>query len=199
MPSENSLFKLKRIIRESAFHRSPSYSVNIGFKDLFTARGSLLSYNNHVLDMHTANPLSPTEIIESMTPTFQRDNDKWTRAMQICFVENLLCGCQSKVQLYSVRGNGSELDECFVLDGLQRLTAIASFQRGDFPIFKDIYYQELVEQKGVFPRLRFTVDIFTFDSDIQACEFYIQMNRGITHNERDLESAYEFIAQASEQ
>ena len=199
MSNNNKLEQLKRIIQASAFHRSPNYSVNISFKDLFSERGSLLSYNTTVLESHQDKQLTPTQIIEAMTPEFQRENNKWTRAMQICFIENILCGCQSKIQMYSVRNSGSELDECQILDGLQRLTAIASFQSGEFPVFKDIYFDNVASQKGVFPRLRFTLDVFTFDSDIEACEFYIQMNRGITHNERDLESAYEYIAKACQE
>jgi len=192
---ETGLEKLKNIIKASAFSRSPSYSVNVSFKDLFKRVGGLLSYNERVDSMVEKQPLTNQQIIEAITPEFQRSNTKWTQEMQKCFVENLLCGCATKIQLYDVIGRGGELGDCFVLDGLQRLTAIAAYHSGEFSIFDGLYWND-VNSGGVFPRLRLVVDIFQFESDIKACEFYIQMNKGITHSEDDLKTAYKFLETA---
>jgi hypothetical protein len=188
----NGLQKLKIIIRESPFNRSPNYSVNVSFKNLFKRVGGLLSYNERVEKIVEKHHLSNQMIIKEITPEFQRSNTKWTQKMQRGFVENLLCGCETKIQLYDVKGRGSELGNSLVLDGLQRLTAIAAYHSGEFPVFDDLYWDD-VNIKGIFPRLRLLVDIFQFDNDIEACEFYIQMNKGITHSEDDLETAYAFL------
>lgn len=189
---ENGLEKLKSIIRKSAFNQSPNYSVNVSFKDLFKRIGGLLSYNEKVELLVEKNHLSNDDIINYMTPAFQRNNTKWSRNMQICFVENLLCGLETKIQLYDVIDRGSELGECFILDGLQRLTALSAFHSGEFPVFDELYWSNM-NSGGVFPRLRLTVNIFQFKSDREACEFYIQMNKGITHSEDDLKTAYDFL------
>jgi len=189
---ENGLSTLKKIIRESAFHRSPNYTVNVSFKDLFKRVGGLLSYNETVDLMVEQNSLSSTAIIQEMTPEFQRDNTKWTQTMQRCFIENLLCGCETKIQLYDVKSRGNELGESLILDGLQRLTAISAYHEGEFPVFDNLYWKD-VNSGGIFPRLRLLLSIFQFDSDKEACEFYIQMNKGITHSEDDLKTAYAFL------
>jgi hypothetical protein len=164
----------------------------VDFKCLFNGVGSLTLYNEKVTSLLEKNTLSIEEIILHMTPEFQRENNRWTQQMQICFVENLLCGCETKIQLYDVRGRGSELGECLILDGLQRLTAIAAYQNGEFPVFNEFYWND-VNTGGIFPRLRLIIDIFQFDTDTEACEFYIQMNKGITHSEDDLKTAYAFL------
>jgi hypothetical protein len=112
--------------------------------------------------------------------------------MQRCFVENLLCGCETKIQLYDVKSRGNELGESLILDGLQRLTAISAYHEGEFPVFDNLYWKD-VNSGGIFPRLRLFLSIFQFDSDKEACEFYIQMNKGITHSEDDLKTAYAFL------
>lgn len=189
---KNGLTKLKNIISKSAFNVSPRYSVNISFKGIFKRTGGLLAYNEKIETLIETEALTNDEIIAKMTPAFQRSNTKWTQAMQICFVENLLCGYQTKIQLYDVIGRGSELGDCSVLDGLQRLTAIAAYHSGEFPVFGDLYWSD-VNSGGIFPRLQLIVEIFQFASDRDACEFYIQMNKGITHSEDDLITAYQFL------
>ncbi|EKO3439437.1 hypothetical protein NTE19_003329 [Vibrio fluvialis] len=186
------LQKLKEIVTQSAFYRSPSYSINANFKRMFLSVGGLLSYNSRVEEIAEQKALSPYAIISELTPEFQRSNTKWSQAMQKQFIENLLCGCETKIQLYDVRGRGGELDDCLILDGLQRLTAIAAFHNGEFPVFGDLFWKDL-SAGGIFPTLKLLVNIYTFDSDLEACQFYIQMNKGITHSEQDLESAYAFV------
>ncbi len=186
------LQKLKEIVRQSAFYRSPNYNVNIGFRDLFKSVGSLMAYNERVEELHEQSPLLPHQIISEMTPEFQRDNTAWTQAMQRQYVENILCGCKSEIQLYDIKGRGSELGDSLILDGLQRLTAIAAYQSGEFSIFDGVKWSD-ISTGGIFPRINLILQIFTFDTDVEACRFYIQMNKGITHSESDLEAAYEFI------
>lgn len=188
----SSLQRLKEIVTKSAFYRSPNYSINATFNRLFLTSGSLLSYNSRVQSMSEQSDLGPYEIISELTPVFQRSNTKWSLTMQKQFVENILCGCESKIHLYDVRGRGGDLDDCMILDGLQRLTAIAAFHKNEFAVFDELYWSD-INVKGVFPSLKLLINIFTFDSDLEACQFYIQMNKGITHSEQDLETAYAFV------
>ncbi len=192
------LQKLKGIIRQSAFYRSPNYSVNIRFRDLFKDDGSLMAYNDRVKELHEKSQLLPHQIISEMTPEFQRDNTAWTQAMQRKYVENILCGCKSEIQLYDIKHRGSELGDSLILDGLQRLSAICAYQSGEFSIFDGIKWAD-ISTGGIFPRINLILQIFTFDTDVEACRFYIQMNKGITHSESDLETAYEFMRRHGEE
>lgn len=189
---KTGLQRLKEIVEQSAFYRSPNYSVNVSFKDLFKPIGGLLSYNNRVQEQAEQESLTPFQIIAALTPEFQRANTKWTQEMQKGFVENLLCGYETKIQLYDVVGRGGELDDSLILDGLQRLSAIASFHHGTFAVFDELRWNDL-KTGGIFPRLNLILNIYQFESDVEACRFYIQMNKGITHTESDLETAYEFM------
>lgn len=186
------LERLKSIISKSAFNVSPRYSVNVDFKRLFMAGTGIMDYNLSVSQSKEVDTLSPIDIVNLMTPAFQRENTKWTREMQITFVENIVSGCKSEIHLYEIRGFENELDNCQILDGLQRLTAIAEYQSGAFPIFGDLYWN-MVNTGGIFPRLNLLLNIYQFESDKEACEFYIQMNKGTTHSEDDLKTAYTFL------
>lgn len=183
-------------ISNNPFSSSPSYSVNIiNLTHTFSGVGSLALYNNELSDILESNPLfSPFDSINYLTPDFQRENTKWTLPMKQRFIENLLSGAKTTIMLYGIHEQG--LDHCMILDGLQRLTSIASFVENEFPIFGDIYWKDIdfkVSLSGLI------INIYQFESDSQACQFYIDMNRGITHSESDLESAYKFIERINEQ
>lgn len=187
-----NLERLKSIIAKSAFNVAPRYNVNMDFKRFFGTRTGLMDYNLRVSEAKDVERLSPLDIVSRMTPVFQRANTKWTRQMQVTFVENLISGCETKIQLYDLMDYENEMDNCLILDGLQRLTAIAEFQCGAFPIFGDLYW-DMINTGGIFPRLNLVLSIYQFRTDQEACEFYIQMNKGVTHSENDLKSAYEFL------
>ena len=186
------LERLKSIISKSAFNVSPRYSVNVDFKKIFVPDTGILLYNLNVSEAANEQNLSPEEILTRMTPAFQRENTKWTQQMQVTFVENLLSGCETKIHFFDLSSAEHDMDNCMVLDGLQRLTAIAAFQQGQFPVFGDLYW-DMVKSGGIFPRLNLLLNIYQFESDKEACEFYIQMNKGITHSEDDLKTAYTFL------
>ncbi len=128
-------------------------------------------------------------------PAFQRDNDKWDSEMQTKFVLNLLKGCQSNpVVLYTLT---SDITECFILDGLQRLTAIHRFL-----IKKDMVFElgngETINSKAItdasyefwgMRNIAFDVKIYQFDNELQAVNHYIDINDGITHSQKDINRA----------
>lgn len=191
--SAEMLHKLKQITRNSIFARSPNYTVNVQFRTFFEPNGALLTYNFPLKEKNIISPMTHHEIIAAMTPEFQRSNTAWTQPMQIKFIENLLGGCRTELHLFEVKGRGAELDECSILDGLQRSTAIADFQSNSFSIFDGMFTWKDICSGGIFPRLNLSINIFSFDSEVDACRFYIQFNQNITHNESDLETAYAFM------
>lgn len=190
--------RLMEFVTKSAFYLSPNYTINTRFQDVLTKNRGLLSYNDEVNEsLSTSEPISRHQIIAKLTPQFQRDNKKWDQEKQIGFIENLLCGCATTIQLYCVNDSDVEFDNAMILDGLQRLTAIASFLEGEFPVFDDIWWKDIKHSSIMKLKMSLSVHIYQFDSHLSACRFYIQFNKGVTHSESDLKTAYDFIEENS--
>jgi hypothetical protein len=183
--------QLNSHIKSSAFNKTSAYSVNVNFKTLFSVDAGMLLYNDAINQLQEAKNFDSNKILTLMTPTFQRSNTKWSQKMQARYVENLLCGCNSEIQLFNISNSGSELGNCLIIDGLQRSTAISDFQLGKFSIFEGIYWADIKSEMS--NRLRLKLSIYQFDTEIDAVEFYIQMNEGITHSESDLLVAYSHL------
>lgn len=171
-------------IKKSPFYISPNYKVDFDSRRLYE---NLCAYNVNVQNQNS----SLKDAIAQMTPPFQRDNNKWTRDQQIKFVENLLSGCRSEITLFSLKKDN--LNECAILDGLQRITALAGFVCGDFAIFGDVYFDQ-VATPAVFGNGRLSLRIYEFPSLRQAVMFYIAMNEGITHSPEDIQRARDYLA-----
>ena len=148
-------------------------------------------FHSYRLDASESN-LHPDEFIKRFTPVFQRENTKWSRDMQIRFVENVLAGCPTNILVYSAESESEVLDNCYLLDGLQRITAINDFIQGRFKIYSDFSYQE-IPRRICLSNSRITVKFYHFKDHYEACQFYIDMNKHITHSEQDLEVAYTFM------
>jgi hypothetical protein len=129
------------------------------------------------------------ELIETMTPVFQRENTKWSRDMQVSFCENVIGGFRSTIMLYHIASEDSGY--CYILDGLQRLTALCEFVNDQIPVFGELY-SDIAENVGLH-RATITLNIFEFDSHEAACLHYISINENISHSPEDLEVAYQFI------
>mgnify|MGYP001368633276 CR=1 FL=1 len=182
--------KLFNIIKSSAFNINCNYKVDTRLEDLFTAKGGFASFNDKLLARLGNETLTNNEIIASVTPEFQRDNTKWSQQMQIQFIENLVCGCRTNIQLFEIAG-GSEMGDCSIIDGLQRSTSMGAFHSGEFKIFGEFDINDVLESP-MLGRIRIDLSIYTFNNLREAVDFYINMNKGITHSESDLENAYEF-------
>lgn len=173
------------VIESSPFRRRISHGVTLEFGRVVE---NLALFR---LDSEEAK-LTLGEFIERITPTFQRENTKWSQAMQRQFIQNLLAGCKTTLQFYAVDGDGQELDQCFVLDGLQRLTAIAAFQRCEFAVYDGFFYDE-IRHRLVTGNVRLSADFYQFSDHKAACRHYIGMNEGITHSPEDMVPAYRFL------
>lgn len=174
-------------IQRSPFFLSPSYAIDF---DIRRTLNNLQTYHAGAEDA----ALDLPGTVSIMTPEFQRSNNQWSRAQQIKFVENLMCGCRSTITLYAVtKGRGASVSACFILDGLQRLTAVTAFVMGDFPIFDDVYFHQ-IQTPVVFNNGRLSLQIYEFESLRKVVEFYIAMNEGITHSPDDIARARQFLA-----
>lgn len=181
--------KLSKIIEASVFYYSPSYEVNLGLNTLFKPDKGILLYNQKS-SLLMENGSSLEQVLKQMTPEFQRKNTKWNKDMQISFVQNVICGFDSKILLYYTKKNS--MNNCLILDGLQRLTALAAFIEGEFKVFGEYEFIDL--PLNVIRSIRkLILRIYEFETDKEACEFYIAMNKNITHNEQDLKTAYDFL------
>ena len=88
--------------------------------------------------------LSFEDVLEKIVPKFQRDNNKWSREMQIKFVENIILGVNTTIILGTL---SNEKSECVLIDGLQRVSAIFSFMNKEFKVFESFEYNEDFENK----------------------------------------------------
>lgn len=181
---QTQIDKAMASIKKSPFYISPNYKVDFDSRRLLD---NLHAYNLGAADV----ALGLKDTLAYMTPQFQRENNKWTRNQQIKFVENLLSGCNSEITLFAL--NKDNLNECMILDGLQRLTALSAFICGEFPIFGDIYFEQ-VAVPAVFSNGRVSLRIYEFQSLRKAVEFYIAMNEGITHSPEDIQHAKDYLA-----
>lgn len=171
-------------IAANPFSKSPSYRVDFDIRRL---RNNLDTYHPELLSTDTLK-----DMVQKMTPGFQRDNNKWTYPQKQRFIENLISGCRSEITLYSLAGDASR---CYILDGLQRLTAVAGFICEDFTIWGGLRFSEIADPL-VFTNGKMSLRIYDFSTEEEAISFYIAMNEGITHSPEDIARARRFLPQA---
>lgn len=192
--SVKSLPVLKAELRNHIFNRNP-YRVDQDFHDLFSAV-SHYTRGNFNEQPYDDTPITDASYLytRSLVPHFQRDNNKWTEAMQVAYVENVLKGYRTDLFLYTTKADYEEwgYGKAKVLDGLQRLTAMMNFIGGKFKAF-GYTFQELFEGGVISRNMSVGFRIFTFQSDIEAAIHYIQMNRNITHSAGDISRAIEYV------
>lgn len=187
---KQKLEAIKKRISGSVFYRD-RYTCTLELRRL--AR-SLMMY---VDDTLYENPLiGMQDVLNLGVPGFQRDNDKWSRERQVNFIENVFSGYRSTIQLYTtyrLQQKVGGLARCWILDGLQRLTALTDFINGEFKIFDNSIGFDSLLEAGLTRNAVIHLEVFTFKNDNEAAEFYIQLNRGITHSKEDIERAEQFI------
>ena len=118
-------------------------------------------------------------------------DNKWSTEMQIRFIENLIAGCPTTIEWYAVRSSFA-MENFYLLDGLQRSTAICDFMDNKFMILGKYFYSDICSRIA-FSNTRISFHFYLFDTDADACEYYIARNKGISHNEEDLKPAYAFL------
>ena len=131
---------------------------------------------------------------ENYIPKFQRENTKWSKKMQISFVENLILGCKSSLLLYTT--SKREFPEWKILDGLQRITAINLFITNKMKVYKEFKYDDIKHILDDCNLLEFK--LYRFDSEQEAVQFYISMNENITHSKKDIQKAKDYLAELNQ-
>ncbi|MGD1524204.1 DUF262 domain-containing protein [Vibrio owensii] len=175
--------KIKSLIANSPWGVSSAYQVTV-------ETGRFVDNLAFYHEAYASDKWDDYWLLGSMQPEFQRDNDKWSQQMQIQFVENILCGCPTKILLYTLKED--DFSQCFMLDGQQRSYSLVDWMNGKFKVF-DCYFSE-INHRAVMGHGRISIEIYNFKSHVEACEFYIKMNRGITHSDKDIERALNYIA-----
>lgn len=176
--------RLRGYLRKSAFNKQ-GYTVNVELSDMY--RSLRFYFERH------SNDIEDQEIISKMTPEFQRSNDKWNLQRKIKYVENILCGYQSEIKLFTV--NNDLLDDCQIIDGLQRLTALDDWFKNKFKVFGEFYYSDFKDspKRAPFVDARLTMCIHRFGSLKEAVQYYIDINEGISHSEADIIKAIKYL------
>ena len=134
--------------------------------------------------------LSFEDVLEKIVPKFQRDNNKWSREMQIKFVENIILGVNTTIILGTL---SNEKSECVLIDGLQRVSAIFSFMNKEFKVFESFEYNEDFENKISTFIHNLKLKIFNFKNEKDMVNFYINMNENITHSKEDIQKAKDYL------
>lgn len=187
-----NLFLEKRA--ENPFYRTASYEICFRVKNI---NSSLFELNDEaILALGSSEFGDKKAALKAMTPGFQRKNDKWSVSKKIKFIENLFSGFKTNVYLFEINTTEHSFSsggEVFVLDGLQRITAIIDFMMGKFEIFGGISYDQIKSPK-IAGNTMLGIKLFTFKSISEACQFYIDINIGNTHSEDDIEKARRFLA-----
>ena len=129
-------------------------------------------------------------MLEKIVPKFQRDNNKWSREMQIKFVENIILGVNTTIILGTL---SNEKSECVLIDGLQRVSAIFSFMNKEFKVFESFEYNEDFENKISTFIHNLKLKIFNFKNEKEMVNFYINMNENITHSKEDIQKAKDYL------
>jgi len=177
---------IKRM-KESPFQKQ-HYEVSLDFN-------RITSLNFHILGSMEDIPgfgEDFNDLLKYGIPKFQRDNNKWSKEMQVAFIENVVEGYRPTITLFTFDSIYSKISysRCWILDGLQRLTAIIKFLNGELKAFGRTY-EELKE----FSPIKLTgyfegyVRIYRFRSMPDVIDFYIDINKNITHSKEDIQKA----------
>lgn len=135
-----------------------------------------------------------------INPDFQRGH-VWSEAQQISYIENMIRGAVGDTgrtitltcsEFQHDRNKDCDIIGFYVIDGLQRLTAIRKFMNNEFKIFKHIdggvnkkYFNGTAYRISGMA-LRFNV--FSMQSKKEVLDYYISMNSGGTiHSEEEIE------------
>lgn len=170
--------KITRFRDVPQFTRQASWRCNYGLKFL------VKQFREWVAGEDTGLP--PLQL----NPDFQRGH-VWTVAQQTAYVEFLLRGGTSGLDLYlncpSWHGHvePGAYDEFVVVDGLQRFTAIAAFLDGDIPAFGSLYPE--FEDEPDLVRNSILVHVNDLRSRAEVLQWYVEMNAGGTpHSDAEI-------------
>jgi len=157
-------------------HPQIHYHINVDWRDL-----------DHVINRYV------TEHHLQLCPDFQRGH-VWTKAQKAAFVEYILQGGTSGMQLYfNHPGWMSTFKGDFVLvDGLQRVTAVLEYLDNKFKAFGK-YHREY---EGRIPSdAQFDINIAKVQTKAEVLKWYLWMNTGGTpHTKSEIQRVQQLLA-----
>lgn len=186
---ENAFNKLQSISTSSAFSKN-YYQVLLDFVEI----KDTLTHFAQPLSKSYINGLSDKEFLELIIPKFQRDNQKWTKDMQIKFVENVVKGIETTIILGTFHKTNKK--DCKLVDGQQRMIAIIAYLNNEFPIFDDVYATSdgaLKYLSAFSTNMNLNVRIYSFNNESEMVKFYIEMNENFTHSKEDIKKAKDYL------
>lgn len=180
MSAENKIRRIESIYKSSPFSLA-GYTVNVFFNRIGFSLADFGGVNEQV-ENETLN----SDSLSLITPLFQRDLGRWSLSMKAKFVENILLGAPTNIILYTLK---PDQQDCKILDGQHRCNAIFEFIENKFPIFGDVLYSDIEDHWIVRRGFRTTITVHTFSNELEAIDFYIKINDGITHTPEDITKA----------
>jgi uncharacterized protein with ParB-like and HNH nuclease domain len=122
-----------------------------------------------------------------LDPDFQRAH-VWTEAQQIAYVEYQLRGGISGKDIFfncpGFQGNRNKVGPMVLVDGKQRLNAIALFLQNEIPAF-GCYLKDYEDR--LYSLLSLSVHINNLDSYQAVLQWYLDLNSGIAHTQEELD------------
>lgn len=179
--------ELEKLIRPLAVART---AFDYGFKDV---EQMLLSISDG-----TDNPVD-------LIPDFQRGH-VWSEEQQCAYIENVLRGVVTASGLtikfnapawdYEPTGDLSSTVQC--IDGLQRLTAIQRFVKGEIKAFgllvTEFHGSSYSILQGAGGRFRMRIEIYTFQNKKDLVQHYLDLNTGGTpHSQAEIDRVHAIL------
>lgn len=184
--------EIKNAIKNSVFNRENN-ELSIPITKLSDSLMKYVYYYIHNGIFSRIGNIS-TETMPKFVAPFQRDYKPWDIKRKIAFVENVILGHRTTISLYSLKNDKSD---CFLLDGQHRLHAILEFIEGDFKLFDNLYTFEELKENRVINSAQSIINlkIYTFNQMEEVIDFYVQINKDVTHSPEDIEKALNYVHQ----
>lgn len=133
-----------------------------------------------------------------INPDFQRGH-VWNENQQERYMEFLLTGGESGRDFYfNHPGWQSDYEgEMFLVDGLQRLTAIRKFVNNELKVF-DYTLSEIENLNFNDHRLSVNVHVNSLKTRKEVLEWYVFMNSGVAHTQEELDRVKNLIKEENE-
>lgn len=184
---DQALYRLVRPLRSSV------YSVDVP-----------LGYLERHIDGMAADAQSTGGSLQ-LNPDFQRGH-VWDEARQVAYIENLFRGVAPTVLRFNCaswggRDQAGDINpgDIVCVDGLQRLTAVRRFMKGEFKIFGNEDSETLRGTQFDPNRMssfRLSIQMFDISWRQQLLQFYLDINRGgVVHTEEELARVEEMMTQ----
>jgi hypothetical protein len=129
--------------------------------------------------------------IKVIVPDFQRCH-VWTCEQQVSYIENMLRGYPSGRDVYYNHPTWGSFENAEkypleIIDGQQRINAVAAFLNNEFPIFGNTYYKDFeggLDCNTAF----FKVHVLNMKTQREVIEWYIAFNaRGTIHTSDEID------------